>query len=104
MTISDDDYRLKSDSGILTGLTWHHSPYKQPSPEWDHDHCEFCFRRLAEPAAGFSDAQFEGFADEDELHWICNECFGELFHHVKDRDQWKLRDEQGPKEGSVRAN
>jgi hypothetical protein len=97
MPISNDDYRLDSIKPWMEKLTWHYSPYKQPSPDWDHDHCIFCWRRLAEPTAGFNDAD-DGFADDGDYHWMCAECFRDLFDHLKDRLQWDLREESTSKE------
>lgn len=92
MPISNNDYRLTSVRAWMEGKTWHHSQYIQPRPEWDHDHCIFCWQRLAEPTAGFSDAQFDGYTDDEDYHWMCNKCFGDLFEHLKERLLWSYRD------------
>src|ERR1700741_152731 len=54
-------------------LSW--SRYTQPSPTWDHDHCEFCFRRFAEPGAGYTDSTEFGYATPDRFDWVCKDCF-----------------------------
>jgi hypothetical protein len=100
MPLSNNDYRLDSICPWMERKTWHYSQYKQPSPEWDHDHYIFCWQRLAEPAAGFSDAEFDGFTDDDDYHWMCKKRFGDLFEHLKERLKWKLRNNPTSKEDS----
>src|SRR4051812_40386643 len=100
MPVPDEDYRLESIRQWHEGKTWHHAQYKQPSPTWDHDHCILCWRRLAEPTAGFSDAQYDGYTDEEDYHWMCNQCFSDLFEQLKDRLQWTLREQHRPEENN----
>jgi hypothetical protein len=46
MSVRDDDYRLEHHKAYLQGAVLRWSSYKQPSPAWDHDYCEFCWQRL----------------------------------------------------------
>ena len=57
----DDDWRLWGQEKDIRGNVLHWSRYTQPSATWDHDHCEFCFQRFAEPEAGYSDSQSHGY-------------------------------------------
>lgn len=55
------------------------STYKMPSPNWDHDHCVFCFDKFSERPDDLS----EGYHTADRKYWICPECFDdfrEMFH------------------------
>lgn len=78
------DPRLWGQELHLQGVTFHWSRYTQPSPTWDHDHCEFCFQRFAEAQAGYTDAQHCGYTTEDRFNWICKKCFEDF----KDRLNW----------------
>lgn len=42
-----DDWRLAGQDRYLTGATFTTSSYKPPSPDWDHDHCEFAGQNVA---------------------------------------------------------
>src|SRR3954470_5401091 len=82
----DDDYRLQGQARYLQGATLHWSQYKQPSADWDHDHCEFCWKTLAEPASGCIHAEFSGYTTDDQYRWICKSCFDDF----KERFEWKV--------------
>src|SRR5262245_20434428 len=50
MAASNDDWRQDlPHKDYLHGLEFHRARYVQPSPDWDHDHCHFCWQRFAEP-------------------------------------------------------
>ncbi|MFN8037186.1 MAG: hypothetical protein U0V73_14760 [Acidimicrobiia bacterium] len=84
MPAGDDDWRLTNQEAYLRGRRLRWSTYVGPRPDWDHDHCEFCWAKFA--AADVDDEVMgEGYVnDDDERHWICSECF-EDFH---DRFGW----------------
>lgn len=88
MAIQEDDWRLTGQEKFIRGNVLHWARYTQPSPTWDHDHCEFCFTRFAEPAAGYHDAQSFGYTTEDNYNWICKECFDDF----RERFGWELRE------------
>jgi hypothetical protein len=66
----------------LRGQKLVYSKYRQPRPEWDHDHCLGCgatFSELDGP-----DYLHEGYttgpkySHGSEYEWICAQCFGDL--------------------------
>jgi hypothetical protein len=74
VAIEEDDWRLQGGTKLVMGhtLTW--KKWRAPRPSWDHDHCTLCFQRLAEPEKHFTDAQYEGYADERDYYWLCRQC------------------------------
>jgi hypothetical protein len=64
------------------------SKYRQPSPQWNHDHCAACFATFAEFEG--PDHQYEGYTvgpeyrHGREYEWVCTRCFADL----KDEMGW----------------
>jgi hypothetical protein len=62
----------------LEGAELAFQPYRQQSPEWDHDHCLNCDAGISEDDP--TDLH-EGWTttgshpDGAEYHWICSRCF-----------------------------
>jgi len=81
-----DDWRLRSQANFLQGVTLIRRPYRQdsPNPDWDHDHCEFCFAKFSLDEK--LDALRSGYATLDDSHWICEQCFLDF----RERFEWKL--------------
>jgi hypothetical protein len=84
MSKKDDD--LGEIGAFLRGLTLTHRKYRPyaKNPTWDHDHCEFC-------GAEFSlqetpDVLKEGYATDDDYHWVCGDCF----RRFRGRFDWKV--------------
>jgi len=85
--VNDDDWRLRGQERFLTGATLRWAKWKMPRPEWDHDHCEFCFAKFME--APSPEVLHEGFTTEDNYRWVCRQCFDDF----KDRFQWKIAEQ-----------
>ena len=78
-----DDYKVHVDSTLRSkNLQW--SRYTQRATDWDHDHCEFCWRRFSEPSAGYIDSVEFGYTTPDRFNWICQECVNKY----KERFGW----------------
>ncbi len=91
MTAAPDDWRRMGQEGYLlgAGLTW--KRYQAFSAKWEHEHCEFCFRKFMDP--NYSPQAAEALRDEPEKQtdagytnvqapnrpagkwWICKQCF-----------------------------
>jgi phage terminase large subunit-like protein len=80
-----EDWRLQGQEAYLTGATLEWRPYTRYSASWEHDHCEFCWAKFAEPEPP-SDALHEGYTTTDRYRWICATCFGDF----KDRFHWQV--------------
>jgi hypothetical protein len=85
-----DDWRLQGQERYLRGVTLIRRKYRQypRNPEWDHDHCEFCwatFSLLDNP-----DYLKEGYATKDDYRWICPACFEDF----KDDFDWTVTGDQ----------
>ena len=83
---TDSDWRLRGQEQYLTGLTLIRRAYRRyaKNPNWDHDHCEFCWTKFAPDAS--PDVLHEGYCTEDEYHWVCTQCFNDF----QDRFQWSV--------------
>ena len=81
-----NDWRLTGQEKYLTGVSLSRKAYKKPSDAWDHDHCEFCSAKFSQ----MENDLHEGYATEDEYHWICEACYNDF----KDRFQWKVKDNE----------
>ena len=75
-----DDWRLTGQDKYLIGATLVWKQYREWSPEWEHDHCAFCwakFVRRDEVAgalhAGYA-VQGRGPSGQDDYHWVCADC------------------------------
>ena len=69
-----EDWRLQGQEQFLMGATLRRKKYKKYRPDWEHDHCEFCNRKISERRGDRN----EGYVTADEYHWVCDECFAEF--------------------------
>ena len=74
----DGDWRLRDQENYLKGVTLVHRKYRQyeSAPNWDHDHCEFCWVKFM--VEDHPDVLHEGWTTEDNHRWICNNCFDDF--------------------------
>jgi len=79
-----NDWRLQGQKQYFKGATLYLKKYTECSDAWDHDHCEFCWAKFS--LEGSAIDIDEGYATQDNYHWICKRCFGEF----KDIFQWKV--------------
>lgn len=70
--ISDDDWRLAVQKDYLLDgqLVWQR--WVQQTPNWDHDHCAFCWAKFMEREG--PEFLHEGYYLEAENHWVCVTC------------------------------
>jgi hypothetical protein len=47
--------------------------YIQRAPDWDHDHCSFCWTTFTEERD--PDTLQVGYATADRFHWVCPACY-----------------------------
>ena len=88
MTAQDDDWRLTGQEADLQGVVLRRLQYptRANQPEWDHDHCEFCWAKFSMDPR-IADALTAGYATLDEYYWICDGCFSDF----RERFKWKLQ-------------
>ena len=84
-----DDWRRQGQEKYLSGVILVHRPYRQnpTNPEWDHDHCAFCWAKFS--PANDPDIIKEGYATEDDYHWICPACYEDF----RDEFKWTVKEE-----------
>ena len=84
-----DDWRLENSPDGAQDATLRRLKYKQPSAMWDHEHCIFCWQKIAEPH--IQDSVHEGYAFAGDRDWVCPQCFTDMSKHFN----WSVVDETG---------
>ena len=77
--VEEDDWRLFDIAGLhqcFDGIHIKWKAYELGFPGYDHDHCEFCWQKIA--AFDYPESQREGYATNDNLRWICKNCFDDF--------------------------
>ncbi|HEY2711223.1 MAG TPA: hypothetical protein VGI60_01815 [Chthoniobacterales bacterium] len=89
----DDDWRLQGQEKHLMDVSLVHRPYRRytKNPEWDHDHCAFCWAKFM--VEDYPDVLHEGYATPDDYHWVCDQCF----HDFRERFHWQVVDDSTQK-------
>ena len=68
-----EDWRLQGQERFLKGASLKLLKWTALSPNWDHDHCEFCWIKFGDTEV--ADAIHDGYTTDDLEHWICPQCF-----------------------------
>ena len=86
---NEADWRLRKQENYLKGVTLVHRRYRRnPSdPAWTHDHCAFCWATFM--VEDYPDVLHQGYATDDDYHWICEKCFSDF----KDMFGWTVVEE-----------
>lgn len=86
----ESDWRLTNQEKYLKGVTLRLSRFEVRSgkPEWDHEHCDFCWAKIAEEKLKREgdDLLMEAYATKDHHHWVCPKCFEDF----REMFQWKV--------------
>jgi len=72
-----DDWRRQGQEIDLKGCAFAWRRYAAPSPQWDHDHCEFCWSKFMVGPNAPTDALAEGYRAQaaDSRRWVCRQRF-----------------------------
>lgn len=92
MSASDNpDPRLAGQENYLKGVTLVHRRYRRyaKNPDWDHDHCAFCWTKFM--VEDHPDVLHQGYATQDDYHWVCEKCF----HDFRGQFDWTVVEELG---------
>jgi hypothetical protein len=77
----NDDWRLTNQGKYLKGVTLSLRKFhiRKERPDWDHEHCEFCWAKIVE-IRDEHDANLltQAYATSDGAHWICPRCFDDF--------------------------
>ena len=76
-----NDWRIHGQWHLLY-VVLHFTTYRTRSPDWDHDHCEFCWGKFTETPC--PDTLQAGYANFDNFYWVCQQCFDDF------KDQFKF--------------
>lgn len=74
--IEGNDWRLMGQEEYLYGIHLQWKAYELGYPGYDHEHCEFCWQKIASFDA--PDVEREGYATEDNCRWVCRQCFDDF--------------------------
>lgn len=86
MPVAPDDWR-RSSPGAAERTRFRWARYVAPKPEWDHDHCLFCWAKFVPRSEQGKDRlardqhtiYFEGYATIEPsgsgFEWVCRPCF-----------------------------
>jgi len=87
--VPSGDWRRQGQEKYLVEAVLVHRPYSQRpnNPDWDHDHCEFCWAKFA--LFSGPDILKEGYSTEHDDHWICPACFEDFRVEFK----WTVKEE-----------
>ena len=78
-----DDWRLTGQERYLAGAVLGWADWHPPRPDWDHDHCEFCWAKFAGPEQ--HDVLHAGYTTADRHRWVCPQCFEDF----RERFGWR---------------
>ncbi len=76
--IEKNDWRLQGQERYLIGEKFIFKKYQMKSEKWDHDHCEFCWKKFMETDDSNDEIINEGYSTVDNYRWICKECFNDF--------------------------
>jgi hypothetical protein len=79
--MAQEDWRLTNQERYLQGVALYRRRYVKPRPEWDHDHCSFCWAKFMEEDR--PGVLHEGYVTENNYHWICEKCFNDFAERFK---------------------
>ena len=82
--VPPDDWRRTGQKRYLVGVQLQRGPWRQHSPSWDHDHCEFCFNKFGK----WDDCLHSGYSTLDDYRWICETCFEDF----REEFNWSVLD------------
>ena len=94
MPAAADDWRRTS-PGLPAGTAFRWRDYEAPRPDWDHDHCVFCWAKFVprtELGKGWLEQDHhtiysEGYATVEPsgsgFEWVCRPCFDDFSDELK---------------------
>jgi hypothetical protein len=78
--MTSDDWRLTGQEKYLSGVALKWAEWKPTRPDWEHDHCAFCWAEISDAPVGEHVKYNAGWVTAtDEYHWVCPPCFDD-FH------------------------
>jgi len=72
--VDKNDWRLTIQGEYLTNARVVLKKFEVVRPDWDHEHCCFCWDKFSE----YDGDLHEGYCTLDGKHWICKECFNDF--------------------------
>ena len=95
--MNEDDWRLQGQARSLAGAKLHWEEWRCNDPEWDHDHCEFCWATFMDRA--MPNTLQAGYTTADGYYWVCPKCFADF----RERFGWQVESPVPPADPDNRA-
>lgn len=77
-----EDWRRQGQEKYLSKKEFILQDYKPYRKDWEHDHCEFCSKKISQDPSDIRKAY-----STDEYHWVCEGCFADF----KEEFGWKVK-------------
>lgn len=82
-----DDWRRMGQENYLMGAKLVYVPRYHPArADWDHEHCVFCWAKIAE----YEGCEHSGYYEKGgRTHWVCEDCFRDFrdeFHFTVEEE------------------
>lgn len=81
-----EDWRLQGQEEYLKGKILKKKKYIKPRQDWDHEHCEFCWQKIAEEKDQIKNSIDGAYCDESTDRWVCPVCYEDF----KNDFCWKI--------------
>jgi hypothetical protein len=73
------DWRLTNQETYLAGRTLVWRTWTSDRPDWDHDHCSFCWSEISDqPVGDHVSWNAAWVTSDDQYHWVCPDCFNDF--------------------------
>jgi hypothetical protein len=76
------DWRLQGQERYLSDARLFWRPWHQSRPNWDHDHCSFCWAKFTD-RDDVPGVLREGYTTDDEYYWVCADCVRDFVPRFK---------------------
>ncbi|MGN6125258.1 MAG: hypothetical protein ACTHON_01725 [Humibacter sp.] len=87
----EEDWRLTDQEAYLASRSLRFARWTPYRPDWDHDHCDFCFAEISNNTTGHADYNEAWVTADDGYTWVCPQCFNEF----RERFHWVVVDAPG---------
>lgn len=76
--IEKNDWRLQGQEAYLKNVPLYFIPFAPYSPEWDHEHCEFCWAKFYLDGENLKEGYCTMPGNCREARWICPVCYADF--------------------------
>jgi hypothetical protein len=81
--VTEGDWRLQDQDRYLSGVRLRWANWWPYRPDWDHDHCAFCWAEISDQPLDDHTEYDAAWVTDDDYHWICPGCFEDFRERFK---------------------